>query len=96
MGVQDIDWEHRAVDATDPLGTKHLRAQELSSSASRLLGLDMVDKDVVKGNSQWLMVEALAAIRKIHASFSNNLVVEVTSKEADPSFFPNEASLMLL
>ena len=87
VGVQHIDWKHRAVDATDPRGTKRIRAQELSSSASRLLELDMVDKDVVEGNSQWLVVEAIAAIHNIHASFSNNLVVEVTSKEADPLVF---------
>ena len=91
--VQHINGEHVAVDSVDARGTKNIVAEKLCTSASRLLELDMVDKDVVEGNSQWLAVEALAAIHEIHASFSNNLVVEVTSKEADPLVSPQRGLL---
>ena len=91
--VQHINGEHVAIDPVDARGSKNIVAKKLGTSAGRLLQLDEVDKDVVECHSQRLVVKAFAAFHKIHASVTNNLVIEVPSKEANPLVFPQRGFL---
>ena len=53
----------------------------------------MVHKDAVESIGKSFVVEAVTAILEVEASLAYNLVVEITSKEADPLVFPQRGLL---
>ena len=84
VGVEHVDGEHGAVDTIYPRGPEDICSQQLCTSACWLLQLDMVHKDAVECIGQSFVVEAVIAILEVEASLAHDLVVEITSQEADP------------